>query len=197
MKLGMAGLCATTMLLVTAPAWAGHPQKREGFWIGFGGGYGSASFSADCEDCGNSDREDGFTAFFKLGGTLNPKVLLGAESNLWLKEEDGSTLTLGSFTGTVTFYPKAEGGFFLKGGVGMSIVDVSDTVGSTDFSVSKTGWGVMAGVGYDLRIGGNLSLTPCVNYWYGKPGDVDFEDGGKLPGWKQNVISIELGLTFH
>ena len=195
MKPGRVGVFVIAMLLATASAFAGHPQKRDGFWFGLGLGYGSAGTSADCDDCGG-DRESGLTGFFKLGGTLSPKVLLGAETNVWFKDEDDVTLTLGSVTGTVTFYPQAQGGVFLKGGVGFSIVDWSTTIGATDFSVSKTGWGVMAGIGYDVRIGSNLSLTPSINYWYGKPGDLDFDDGS-LPGWKQNVVSFDLGLTFH
>lgn len=55
-------------------------HRREGFWIGFGAGYGSASVSASCDGC-SGDREGSFTGFLKLGGTLNPQVLLGVESN--------------------------------------------------------------------------------------------------------------------
>ena len=64
-------------------------------------------------------------------------------------------------------------------------------------SVSKTGWGVLAGVGYDLRVGRNISLTPAVNYYYGKPGDLDFEGETVLGGWSQDVVSFEIGITFH
>jgi hypothetical protein len=195
-KAWFGGLVTTAFLLAAPHAWAGHPQERHGFWIGFGGGYGSADASADCEDCGG-DREGSYTAFVKLGGTLNEHVLLGVETNGWFKEQDNVTLTLGSVTGTVTVYPQASGGFFLKGGVGASYVDTSAQVGSTDVSVSKTGWGVLAGIGYDLRVGRNISLTPCVNYTYGKPGDFGFEGDVLFPGWKQNVVSFELGITFH
>ena len=189
-------LSGLLLLLASPRAWAGHPQERQGFWIGFGVGYGSADASADCEGC-SGDREGSFTGSFKLGGTLNERVLLGFEGNGWIKEVDDATLTLGSFTGTVTFYPQASGGFFLKGGVGLSYVDTEVSEGSFTASLSKTGWGVLAGIGYDLRVGRNLSLTPCVNFYYGQPGDLDFEGELALGGWKQNVISFELGLTFH
>jgi hypothetical protein len=63
-------------------------------------------------------------------------------------------------------------------------------------TTSKTGWGVLAGLGYDLRVGRNVSLTPSVNFYYGQPGDLVF-DGEELLGWKQNVVSFELGITFH
>src|SRR5438105_15398096 len=38
------------VLVVAGPRWAAaqHPQTREGFWIGFGFGYGSLGFSCSC-----------------------------------------------------------------------------------------------------------------------------------------------------
>lgn len=182
------------VLFASPSAWAGHPQERQGFWIGFGGGYGSAD--ASCDGCEGGDREGSYTGFVKLGGTLNERVLLGFETNGWIKEQEGITLTLGSMTGTVTFYPQASSGFFLKGGVGLSYVDTDFYVGSLSVNVSKTGWGVLAGLGYDVRVGANVSLTPSVNFYYGQPGDLAF-DGEELLGWKQNVVTFELGITFH
>ncbi len=187
-------LVAVIVLFAASTASAGHPQERQGFWIGFGGGYGSAD--ASCDDCEGGEREGSFTGFVKLGGTLNERVLLGFEGNGWIKEQEGITLTLGSATGTVTFYPQASSGFFLKGGVGLSFVDTDFKVGSLSVTVSKTGWGVLAGLGYDLRVGSNVSLTPCVNFYYGQPGDLTF-DGETLAGWKQNVVAFEIGITFH
>jgi hypothetical protein len=179
---------------LTSTAVAGHPQERQGFWIGLGGGYGSADVS--CDDCEGGEREGSFTGYLKLGGTLNERVLLGVETNGWLKEESGLTLILGSLTGTVTFYPQASSGFFLKGGVGLSYVDTEFREDSVSLSVSKTGWGVLAGLGYDLRVGRNVSITPCMNFYYGQPGDLSFE-GERIGGWKQNVIDFGVGITFH
>ena len=193
---GLVGVLAATVLASAPSAWAGHPQERHGFWIGFGAGYGSASVSADCEDCSGDERQDGVSAFLKLGGTLNQHVLLGVESNGWTKEEEGTRVTLGAFTGTVTFYPQAEGGFFLKAGAGASYLRSEFSEGSFTASFDKVGWAVLVGAGYDFRVGRNISLTPCINYHYGKPGDIDIE-GEVLPGFKQNVVSFELGITFH
>jgi hypothetical protein len=175
---------------------AGHPQERQGFWIGLGGGYGSAGVNCDF-DCEGGEREGSFAGSFKLGGTLSDKVLLGVESNGWIKEQEGVTLTLGSLTGTLTFYPQASGGFFLKGGFGLSYIDTELSEGSFSASLSKTGWGVLAGAGYDIRVGRNISITPAVNYYYGKPGDLDFEGETVFGGWSQDVVSFEIGITFH
>lgn len=192
---GLGGLVVAVVLLSSSLAWAGHPQVREGFWIGFGGGYGSAK--GRCDGCDGGSREGSFTGFLKLGGTLNKHVLLGVETNAWTKSQDNVTLTLGSFAGTVTYYPQAASGFFLKGGVGASYVSTDVQEGSVNTSVSKTGWGVLAGLGYDVRVGRNISITPCVNYFYGQPGDISIQGETALGGWKQDVIDFGIGITFH
>ena len=195
-KLWPGAVVGLLLALGPSPAWAGHPQERHGFWIGFGGGYGSADASAACDGC-SGDRQGSVSGFLKLGGTLNKNVLLGVETNAWVKEEDDTTLTLGAVTGTVTVYPQATGGFFVKGGLGTSYVSSDFQEGSFSSSISKWGWGFLVGAGYDLRVWRNISLTPCVNYHYGKPGDISLQGVTVLPGWKQNVVSFELGVTFH
>jgi hypothetical protein len=194
-KKGPGSLVVALVLLSSSLAWAGHPQERRGFWIGFGGGYGSAK--GRCDDCGGGSREGSGTGFLKLGGTLNEHVLLGVETNVWVKSQDNVTLTLGSVTGTVTFYPKASSGFFLKGGAGASIVSTDVREDSVTTSVSKTGWGVLAGLGYDVRVGRNVSITPGINYFYGQPGDISIQGETALGGWKHDVIDFSVGITFH
>ena len=196
MRTPLAAALAIVALMGALPARAGHSQERQGFWIGFGLGYGSAN--ANCGGCGSSDREGSVTGYFKLGGTLSQQVLLGVEGNAWTKEEGGGRVTLGNASLTLTFYPVATSGFFLKGGGGLSYVDTSFSGEGITVSASKTGWGLLGGLGYDIRIGRNVSLTPCVNYYYGKVGDVSFADfGDVLPGFHHDVIDFALGITFH
>lgn len=186
---------AVIVLAAPSRAWAGHPQERHGFWIALGGGYGSASI--DCDGCDASEREGAFTAFFKLGGTLNDQVLLGVEGNGWIKEEGTTTLTLGSVTGTVTLYPQASGGFFLKLGAGASFVDTEERFGSVTVSIDKVGWGVLAGVGYDIRVARNISITPSVNYYFGQEGKITIVGEPALDGFKHDVVDFVVGITFH
>src|SRR3989442_10311259 len=70
------------VLLAVAPAArAQYPQRREGFWIGFGLGYGSANIT--CDSCGSGPRTGGVTAFVKLGGTPSRNLLIGGAINGW------------------------------------------------------------------------------------------------------------------
>jgi hypothetical protein len=158
----------------------GRPQTREGFFIGFGFGY--ASFS--CEGCG--DREDGVGGHLKLGGTLSPSVLIGAESSAWTKDEGGSRITHGNLSAIIQFYPMPESGFFLKGGAGFSRLEVSASGGGFSATASDEGFGFTAGAGYDVRVGDNFSLSPYGSYQWG-----DFEGGSA------NHFQVGLGVTWH
>ncbi len=180
----------------TPPTTDSDSPQREGFWIGFGLGYGTASVSFD--DFSDDDREGSITGFLKLGGTLNHRVLLGVESNAWVKSEEDVTLTLGSVAGTVTFYPMPTSGFFVKGGLGLSYMRTDVFLGGAGtVNVSKTGWGMIAGLGYDWRLGENTSITPVLNFYYGKPGDIDIDGVSAFGGWSQNVWDFGVGITFH
>ena len=166
-----------------------------------GAGYGSAAASASCEGC-SGDRTGSFTGFLKLGGTLNPQVLLGVESNAWIKSLDvanglDAKLTLAAVSGTVTVYPMSTTAFFLKGGVGLSFMSTRAGLSGLSAHASKAGWGVIGGLGYDLRVGRKTSITPSFNYYYGKPGDISVGGDVVFPGWNQNVLDFALGITFH
>ena len=172
---------------------AQHPQTREGFWIGFGFGYGSSDLkSPTLDSLGATAREGGATGFVKLGGTLSKSVLLGGEVNAWVKSEGGATFTIGNVSAAAYFYPAPQTGFFLKGGVGYGSVRFSNSGSAT-----ASGFGFVAGVGYDIRVGGNISLTPVANFYFGSDGDMT-ENGTKVfSSVKHNVLDFGLGITFH
>lgn len=155
----------------------GHAQTRQGFWFNGGMGYGSLG----CQDC--SGREGGLSGGIALGGTLSQKVLLGVSTNGWSKSDSGERLTVGTLTAMMRFYPSSTGGFFLTGGLGVGQVRAEI---SGFGSASETGVGALVGLGYDIRVGQNVSLTP---YWNGFAMASDQTDA--------NVGQIGLGVTVH
>jgi len=173
-------------------ARAQYPQRRDGFWIGFGLGYGWANLK--CDQCVDSSSVGGITGFVKLGGTPSRNVLIGGAINGWAHSDGtGNTETMTNVTASVYLYPEPKSGFFLTGGLGFSTYHVNSSP-----SFDGTGWGFTAGVGYDIRVGRDLSLTPVVNYLYGGVGDVNENGVGTFAtGWKQHVLDFGLGVTFH
>jgi hypothetical protein len=69
-----------------------------------------------------------------------------------------------------------------EAGAGYSVLSADDGVSSGN----DTGFGLLGGVGYDLRVGRNLSITPVANYFRG-----GFEGGSA------NVLQFGVGITSH
>jgi hypothetical protein len=152
-------------------------HARRGFWFNGGLGYGSLG----CEDC--SGREGGLSGGLAIGGSVSQKVLLGAGSSGWTRSEGGVTLTVGTLVALIRFYPSATGGFFLLGGLGLGTIHADiDGLGSD----SETGAGALLGLGYDIRVGDNVSLTP---FWNGFAAETTNADA--------NVGQIGLSVTVH
>src|SRR6267142_1624153 len=171
---------ALLALGVTA-ASAQHPQTRKGFWIGFGVGYGSYGIS--CSGCSGLGRESSFTGHIRLGGTVSPHLLLGAESIAWTKSQGGATITAGNLSLAADYYPQPAGGLFLSAGVGFSRAEASQG-GS---SAGNTGPGFTLGGGYDVRVSANTSVTPVANFVWGHPDN----------GFSHNFFQFGVGVTFH
>ena len=172
-------LSALALLLIAAfnaPAAAqGNPQTREGFWISFGVGFGSLG----CDDC--DERQGGTNGYLRMGGTLSQKLLIGGEVNAWTKSEDGASLTVSNFGPVLYFYPSPAGGFFLKGGLGLSTISLD--LGS--FDVEENGVGLTLGLGYEARVGRTFALTPYFDILSSS------YDGGSL-----NQFAFGLGFTW-
>jgi hypothetical protein len=188
-----AAIAAAALLLTQGLAHADpHEQTRNGFWIGVGFGYGSAGSSAEGLD--SDGREGGMTVHLKAGGTLGGKTLLGGELNGWTKSKDEMTMTMGTGTAAIYYYPMPDSGLFVKGGLGVSFTSVE--MFGYEFGRSQS-WGLVAGLGYDYRIGANTSITPVVNYYFGGPSDLESDLGETLEGYKFNVLEFGVGVTFH
>lgn len=127
---------------------------RHGFW--FSGGLGLGSLG--CSDCGS--RDNGASASVSLGGTLSQHVQLGGGVDVWAREENGVSMSAGTVTALVRVYPSLRSGFFLTGGVGGASVSASATSGGWGLAATTSGAGAMLGLGYDIRVGRSVSLTP-------------------------------------
>jgi hypothetical protein len=138
-----------------ASAQAQHKQVRDGFWFSGGLGYGSLG----CDGCGS--REGGLSGDISVGGTISPRFLLGVGAAGWSKSEQGATLTVSTLDARVRFYPSRTGGFFVTGGLGLGTVRGSV---SGFGSATETGVGTILGLGWDIRVARNTSITP---YWNG------------------------------
>jgi hypothetical protein len=117
---------------------------------------------------------------------LSDRWLLGGSINGWTKSEGDATLTVGTVTALARFYPNATGGFFLQGGLGYGTIEVSGEGDGFSVSVGQSGAGGLLGVGWDIRVGSNISLTPFLNAYAVATDDADAD-----------VVQGGLALTIH
>ncbi len=125
-------------------------HKHNGFWAsaGAGGGWSDTDLSF-----GNDGR--GASLYVRMGGTVNPQVLVGVELIGWGRS-DFDDQSRGNLMVSGIFYPSIRGGWFLKTGFGAA--------GYERQGVERDGIGSVFGTGFDLRIGRNFYITPNVDY---------------------------------
>jgi hypothetical protein len=184
-------LAASCLFALTNAATAQDTTLRDGFWIGFGFGVG-----IDAVNGINNDHPVGGSGYLRLGGTPTQQFSLGGEAIGWVRVRNDEIISRGNVMFVVMFFPTETSGFYLKGGVGpaggtrVALEPVWTTVWT------ETGLGTTAGLGFDIRIGGHLYLTPGVDWIF------QIFDSARIPfGASQtNTTSIflfNLGLTWH
>lgn len=169
-------LFGMAFLAQEASAQSTNRHARDGFW--FSGGLGIGSLG--CQNC--DSRETGLSGGLQVGGALSQRLLIGAGTSGWTKEIDGVRTTAGALNAIVRFYPSETGGFFLLGGLGIGTFSVE----FSGISVSETGAAATLGLGYDLRVGPMVSVTP---FWNGV--GMSFSDGDA------NYGQLGVGVTLH
>lgn len=162
---------------------AERETPRDGFWIsgGIGGGWNTSEGLDDA-------RRGGGAAYLRLGGTPDPRFLLGGELIGWGREDDGTTTTRANATFSVLFYPDETGRFFVKGGFGGASVEVETEDGEQS---REQGFGTTLGLGYDVRLSRSLSLTPAANWLFQA-----FDAGPGLTS-TNTLFLVTVGLSWH
>jgi hypothetical protein len=149
----------------------GPPQaaSRQGMWLNAGVGAGIGN------DIG------GQSANLAVGWTLSPRFLLALGTSDWRTTVDRDRVTFGTLDLRTQFYPEANRGFFLTGGLGLGYFQFSP--GGTGPDLGRA---ILIGLGYDARIADNMSITTFINV-----------AGIHTPDPRTQVGQIGVGLTFH
>jgi hypothetical protein len=148
-------------------------HRHDGFWMSLGGGGGWEDFDGSFGTAGR-----GGAFYLRLGGTPNARFLFGGEVTGWFNGDGFDDASRFNVMGTALVYPSRAGGWFLKGGFGFAEHE--------DFGIDRSGLGVAAGTGFDIRLGRNFYLTPTVDYL----GQL-FDDS------TVGVLLVTLGVTWH
>ena len=162
------------------------PNRRQGLWGAIGVGGGAESFNS-YDGLGWSNDRWGGLVFAKAGFTVNQNLTIGGEGQLWVTEYSNYRRTLGSLMIIGQLYPAAKQGFFLKGGGGWTRDQLRLYYTPTTPAPSyRSGWGWVAGMGYDFRIAPSVSITPSLDFV-----------GQRFHAHDERLINFGMAITFH
>jgi hypothetical protein len=155
--LGVALACA-------GRAVAAQNPHRNRFWLELGGGPGAIRIG--CGGCPGVTTSSGSTGYFRLGGSLSEKVLLGVETfgftdeTFQFTDQDPAFVAENETLVAVVLWYPWRGGVFLKGGVGLAGGRFTVATDSGATAVAQgVGVGLTLGVGFDYPISRRLALT--------------------------------------
>ena len=189
-----------------------YPQRRDGFWASVGLGYGRLDFrcgggtsigddSPEPETCPEAGQARATTAFVRVGYALTQQLLVSVTVDAWKRVGSGDAARdLGA---AVRVYPVRSRGLFVELGAGRSVFRVHGFDGPDEVG---RGVGMVAGLGWDLRVDRNMSLTPVALFHYGYQGDtgmpfvIVFPDGSKdalRTRVHETLVTFGFALTFH
>lgn len=184
-------LAVTSVPLHAQEEPAVNKHARRGFWISFGAGAGS--IGANCDGCEDTDRETGLSGYLRLGGTISPNILIGGGTNGFYKDSEGIRQTFGAASALILWYPSARGGFYLEGGLGYALYAATDDVDE----LSAGGVSALLGVGYDIRLGQNFSLTPFFSVAANGGAELKANGTGTGFDFNTNLAQLGLGVSWH
>ena len=212
-------IAAAVLLLASSlPARAQDRVPLNG-WGVLGLGTGSANVA--CAGCRSGWTLGGPTLLSTVGQMVTPRLGVGVGLDEWWLGAAADTEVIKTGTVLVHYYPTLRPGAFVEAGLGLARAEVR-LDGSTTFAgrpgrplesiAEGRGLGLMAAVGYDLRLtrgeDADLIVTPRVSYAYSSIGDLDRyvyslngdrHATGRPPfatGWRHQVLAAGLAVGF-
>jgi hypothetical protein len=148
------------------------PLARDGKWFSVGLGVGTLGCFSDC-----FGRIYGGSGGLTFGTTLNEHWLMGVGTSGFVRSSFGETITAGTVDLRFRAYPVLTQGFFITFGGGLGTLSYDSYFGEEERHIGASALG---GVGWDLRVGRNVSLTPFYNWAFlgNTNGNLNYEQLG-------------------
>jgi len=212
-------IAAAVLLLASSlPARAQDRVPLNG-WGVLGLGTGSANVA--CAGCRSGWNLGGPTLLSTVGQMVTPRLGVGVGLDEWWLGAAADTEVIKTGTVLVHYYPTLRPGAFVEAGLGLARAEVRLDESTTfagrpgrplESIAEGRGLGLMAAVGYDLRLtrgkDADLIVTPRVSYAYSSIGDLDRyvyslngdrHATGRPPfatGWRHQVLAAGLAVGF-
>lgn len=165
--------CLFVFLLTSTNVFAFDGQ-RKGFILGVGIGGGFLSNKASFSGFSNTESQGVIVGNFKIGyAPSNSLEIYYMSKTSWWGESDVTLLLGVSAIGASKYLGTSETGFFVSGGIGLSIFDAPFEEGVD----SSTGFGLFGGAGYEFSkhwsVEANILYSKISEEAFGTTVDID------------------------
>ena len=152
-----------------------HGRYSAGWYFGFAIG-GSGLWTQNAPEFAGAD-SFGLSVAMRVGMVVQPWMLVGIDASaMGFKDERGA----GYVGVAATFYPLAEAGLYLIGGIGMSMLTVPDRWRKEKSRSVAEGVDLLAGIGYELPFRKNSMVMTAELRGQGSWGNNQQFAGGAL-----------------
>ncbi len=182
------------------PSFKAPETYRDGWYVGFGLGTGSGTYTEN----GSSGKMRGWNSAsthdfpvrylnFKLGKALTPRILLGHDMSVLRTHSDtecySTELIVTNYNLVATIYPWKKG-FYLRSGGGLSLLLHRDRIPGHHMK-KDAGANVLTGLGWAVPVGKSFTMTLGADYSMQRYG------GGKGKPNSSQVVAGWVGFDWY
>jgi hypothetical protein len=174
---------------------------RSGFWLE--GAIGTGTVRNSCHSCDDVTVAYGSADYFRVGGSLSPRVLVGLEvftlnsSELVLAQGAPPAEVENASIAPIVMWYVGRSGFFLKGGAGVARGNfLVQTSSGEAVTTKRTGSSLTFGLGFDIGVARWLALTANLGTYITAIGDVDV-DGTAVDDLIATIYEAGVGISLR
>jgi hypothetical protein len=185
-SLVIASCVLVTFGRVGAAQQKGPAPRRVSATIGISKGAGALT----CPFCTNEGK-GGLAGLIGVERSMRPGLRVGLEADWWMHSDGDASRSVLAAVPVAHLYPKPNGSFFFKLGVGIARYSAS----SDEEELRTTAVAGVVGVGHEIRISGRNVVIPYLSYLSGHGGTIRLNGAQVTPLGGLSLLQYGLALS--
>ena len=186
----LTSLAIASFALVTFGSEGAAQQKAKAQRVSTTIGISKGAGALTCPFCTNEGK-GGLAGLIGVEKTMRPGLRIGLEADWWVHSGGGASRSVLAAVPVAHLFPKPDGAFFLKLGVGIARYAAS----SDDEELRTTAVSGVLGLGHEIRLSSNNVLIPYMSYLSGHGGTMRLNGAQVTPLGGVSLFQYGLALS--
>ena len=183
-------LAIVSFALVTFAGESDAQQKTRAQRVSTTVGISKGAGALTCPFCTNEGK-GGLAGFIGVEKSMRPGLRIGLEADWWVHSGGGASRSVLAAVPVAHLFPKPDGAFFIKLGVGIARYSAS----SDEEELRTTAVAGVLGVGHEIRISDRNVVIPYVSYLSGHGGTMRLNGAQVTPLGGMSLLQYGLALS--